>query len=98
MDKKTCQRLEHAFEAFRKLVKEGHKRITLEWTENGPIVCCTSIKPVDAQEVDLIVSDEGAAMKWVPKGSNGVAAVPMMIQHPKRMERALRRGRKKLGL
>jgi len=95
MNKESLEELENAFFAFRKLVEEGHKRITLEWTENGPIVCCTSMKPVDSTEVDLIITEEGVKMKWVPKGNtSGTAPVPIVKEHPKRMAAALRRGKK----
>jgi hypothetical protein len=97
MDAETRRVLEDALNTFRTLIEEGHKRITLEWTENGPIVCCTSMKPVVSTEVDLIITDEGAAMKWVPENNrSGVHTVPLAKKHPKRMEAALRRGRKSL--
>ena|SRR5277367_7195482 len=96
---KTRKELEDAFTAFRALVAEGHKRITLEWTENGPIVCCTSMKAVEASEVDLIVTEEGTKMKWVPKGNtSGTAPVPIVTEHPRRMKLALNRGKRRPGV
>jgi hypothetical protein len=84
MDAEERKELENAFDAFRQLVKEGHKRITLEWSSLGAIVCTSSMREVKGSEVDLITTDEGAKMKWVPKSNTaGVHSLPM-VKHPKR--------------
>jgi|SRR5208282_43523 len=78
MDAEEREELENAFIAFRQLIAEGHKRITLEWSSMGAIVCTSSMKEVKGTEIDLIVTDEGAKVKWVPKSNTaGVHSLPI---------------------